>query len=108
MVLGDEDSRTMCQILNTSRTGMRIMMNSRVPEGSQVQVEWEGKFFIGTICYRFAKGDCYMVGLRLVTCNYGRLPGKMSFAFGLLWTFCRVEGARLLGAMHLSPRRSER
>jgi len=87
MILGDEKSRTICRVLDTSSSGMRISVGQPFAKGVQVHVEWDGKFFVGTTCYRVMKGSDYHLGLDLVTCSYGQMPGRFSFALGRLWRF---------------------
>jgi hypothetical protein len=90
-IMGSPDSRMLCKIVDVSRTGMRIRLNTPFAVGSQVHVQWGEHFFVGDCCYRLQKGDGYVLGLRLVASNCVNLPGKLSFALGRLVAFCRAR-----------------
>jgi hypothetical protein len=68
-VLGNEDSRTACRIINVSRSGMRIAVSGSFPPDSQINVEWGKEFFVGTIRYLQVKGEQQILGLRVVSTN---------------------------------------
>jgi hypothetical protein len=67
MVLGQEETRTSCRVLNVSRSGMRMAAAHDFTVGIQVMVEWENEFFVGSIRYALTKGEEKVYGLRLVT-----------------------------------------
>lgn len=90
-ILGDPDSRTLCRIVDVSRTGLRIRLNTPFPVGAQVNVQYGERFFVGDCCYSLAKGDGYVLGLSLLASNYAKLPGRTSFALGRLLAFCRAK-----------------
>jgi hypothetical protein len=90
-VMGFPDSRTLCQIVDVSRAGMRIRVSNSFPVGTQIHVQWGEQFFVGDCCYRLHKGDGYILGLKLVASNCIDLPGKTTFALGRLVAFCRAR-----------------
>ncbi|HLK68099.1 MAG TPA: PilZ domain-containing protein [Bryobacteraceae bacterium] len=94
MIMGNPDSRTLCKIVDVSRAGMRIRVNTPFPVGTQLHVQWGEQFFVGDCCHQCEKGDGHILGLKLVASNYTELPGKTSFALGRLMAFCRASMGR--------------
>ena len=68
-VLGQEETRTACRVLNVSRSGMRISVGAELARDAQVIVEWDHEFFVGTVCYGIPKDGEQIFGLRLVSTN---------------------------------------
>ena len=68
-VLGNEESRTTCTLVNVSRSGMRIAVDPAFPTDAQINVEWGGAFFVGTVCNAQVKADKRILGLRVVSTN---------------------------------------
>ncbi len=69
LILGHEESRTGCRIIDVSRSGMRIAITGSLPPDAQINVEWGQEFFVGTICYSQSKGEQQILGLRVVSTN---------------------------------------
>lgn len=68
-VLGCEESRIACRILDVSRSGMRIAVSGSFPRNAQVHVERGGNYFVGTICHSQEKDGRQILGLRVVSTN---------------------------------------
>lgn len=68
-VLGEEETRTGCRVLDISGSGMRIATSRALAACAQVIVEWENEFFVGAICHRNQKDGEYIFGLSLVSTN---------------------------------------
>lgn len=68
-VLGSEESRIACRILDVSRSGMRIAISGSFPCHAQVHVERGREFFVGTICHSQEKDGRQILGLRVVATN---------------------------------------
>lgn len=68
-VLGEEETRTRCRVLDISRSGMRIATTGALDACAQVIVEWDNEFFVGAICHRNQKDGEYIFGLSLVSTN---------------------------------------
>src|SRR5579863_2925505 len=90
-IMGHPGTRALCRIVDISRAGMRIESNARFEVGTQVHVQWGERFFVGDCCFRLQKGESHIHGLKLVTANYGRLPGNAGFALSRLMAFCRAK-----------------
>ncbi len=73
-VLGSTGAKAPCQIVNTSRSGMRIVTKEPFPTGAQVQVQWDDQFFVGAVCFSGSKDGDYISGLELVACSYSNAP----------------------------------
>lgn len=71
-ILGEEETRAACRIVDVSRSGMRIASSAQFPTAAQIIVEWGSEFFVGTICYGFPKDGENVFGLQLVSTNRGR------------------------------------
>lgn len=69
-VLGESSRHSSCRIVNTSRSGIRIVSAREFVKGSQVCVQWGDEFFVGTALYSFPQKDEYVAGLELVSGNY--------------------------------------
>jgi hypothetical protein len=69
-ILGSEDTRAECRIINMSRSGMRIVVPAYFPAQGQINVEWADKFFVGAISNSQREGDRQILGLRVVASNY--------------------------------------
>jgi hypothetical protein len=48
---------------------MRIAIDRSLPADAQVNVEWGGEFFVGTIRCRQVKSEGQILGLRVVSTN---------------------------------------
>jgi hypothetical protein len=68
-VLGCEETRTRCRIINVSRSGMRIALDGALPPDAQINVEWGSEFFVGTIRCQQVRGDRHILGLSVVSTN---------------------------------------
>ena len=68
-LLGQEETRTACRVLNVSRSGMRIAVGAEFAKDVQVIVEWDNEFFVGTVCYGIPKDSEHIFGLCLVSTN---------------------------------------
>jgi hypothetical protein len=68
-LLGQEETRTACRVLNVSRSGMRMAARVEFAQDAQVIVEWDSEFFVGTVCYGIPKDGEHILGLRLVSTN---------------------------------------
>jgi hypothetical protein len=69
-VLGCEESRIACRILDVSRSGMRIALRGSFPGNAQVHVERGGEFFVGAICHSREQDGRQILGLRVVATNW--------------------------------------
>lgn len=69
-ILGSEDSKVECHIVNMSRSGMRIVVPGGFPTQGQINVEWADKFFVGAISNSQREGGRQILGLRVVASNY--------------------------------------
>ena len=95
-VLGREDIPAPCRIVDTSRSGMRIELQTAIPVGSQVQVLWDDHFFVGACRYRLAKSPGYVVGLEMITSSYTRFPRETNRVWSSLANFCASELRRIV------------
>ncbi len=68
-VLGQEETRTNCRVLNVSSSVMRIAVGREFAMGAQVIVEWKREFFVGSIFEESMRGGEQVFGLRLVSTN---------------------------------------
>ena len=68
-VLGEEETRSSCRVLDISKSGMRIASTSAFADRVQVIVQWDNEFFVGTVCHRNQKDGEYIFGLSLVSTN---------------------------------------
>ena len=68
-VLGQEETRTPCRVLNVSRSGIRIAVCREFAMDAQVIVEWKREFFVGSVCDGSVQGEDRVFGLRLVSTN---------------------------------------
>jgi PilZ domain len=68
-VLGEEETRTRCRVLDISRAGMRIATTGALDACAQVIVEWDHEFFVGAVCHRNQKDGEFIFGLSLVSTN---------------------------------------
>lgn len=100
-ILGDPESRSICQILDISRSGIRILLRRTFPEDAQIHVQWGGRFFIGTPRYTMMKGGSCVIGLKLLTSNLGKSPWHGIYMAKRLAAFCR---AKLAGVFQDSGR----
>lgn len=73
-VLGDEQSRTSCTLINVSRSGLRIAVDADFPTSGELNVEWGSAFFVGTVCNSQLTGGQQTLGLRLVCTNVHNPP----------------------------------
>lgn len=79
-LLSDSARQSACQVVNTSRSGLRITSRRNFPKGSQVFVQWGDEFFVGTVLYTAAQKDEYIAGLELISGNYHWHPlGRLCF-----------------------------
>ena len=74
-VLGEGDTRTACRVLNHSRSGMRIATTVKFSAKSQLMVEWETGFFVGTVRNEMTKEGEHVFGLRLVSSSSSKDSG---------------------------------
>ena len=68
-VLGEEETRTGCRVLDISGSGMRIATSRALAACAQVIVEWENEFFVGAVRHSNQKDGEYIFGLSLVSTN---------------------------------------
>lgn len=73
-VLGCEESRAECRILDVSRSGMRIAVSGLFPVNAQIHVERGDRFFVGTICHSQEQDRRQILGLRVVATNFRQVP----------------------------------
>jgi hypothetical protein len=79
-LLNDSTRQSACRIVNTSRSGLRLVSARNFLKGSQVCVQWEGEFFVGTVLYTFPQKGEYVAGLELISGNYSWHPlGRLCF-----------------------------
>lgn len=68
-ILGSEGPSVNCQIVDVSRSGMRITLSEPVPMGAQVHVTWGSEFLVGTVCYTAVEKEKHVVGLQAISTN---------------------------------------
>lgn len=79
-VLGESGRQSSCRIVNTSRSGLRLISTREFARGSQVYVQWGEEFFVGSVLYTFPQKDEIVAGLELVSGNYHWHPlGRFCF-----------------------------
>lgn len=69
-LLSDSGRQSTCRVINTSRSGLRIVSSRHFLKDSQVCVQWGSEFFVGTVLYTVPQKDEYVAGLQLVSGNY--------------------------------------
>jgi hypothetical protein len=69
-VLGGDELRVPCRIVNVSRSGMRIALAQPVPETACMQVDWGRNFLVGNVRYVREENGDHIIGLQLLTCSY--------------------------------------
>lgn len=69
-VLGEPERPAPCRIVNASRSGLRIAAPRNFANGIQLHVQRGDEFFIGAVCYTFAREGEWVAGLELVSSNY--------------------------------------
>lgn len=82
-ILGTEGVETPCHIINISNSGMRIEWNAALPAVCQIQVRWGDHFFIGAMRHQSVNSGNHVIGLKLNSCNYTRIPWQWRLAFFL-------------------------
>lgn len=64
-VLGDQQTELFGNVVNLSGTGMRLIVNGAIPQGTAVKLELEERLLLAEVCYCEPMGDDYAVGLNL-------------------------------------------
>jgi hypothetical protein len=80
-ILGAKEVETPCHIVNISSSGMRIKWSATLPAVCQIQVRWGDHFFIGSMRHQSLNSGNRVIGLKLNTCNYTRIPWQWRIAF---------------------------
>lgn len=64
-VLGNSESRFSGRIVDLSKSGMRLLIDSFVPFGSALKIEWHNHLALGSVCYCQEHNQAFAVGLQL-------------------------------------------
>lgn len=80
---GTEGIPSPCRIVGISWSGMSIAIDRPGERGAQVCVQWDEGFFVGNNSSTVAKGEEYLLRLRLIACSYRRLPPMLLFLVSL-------------------------
>lgn len=68
-ILGEPERPVPCQIVNASRSGLRIIAPRKFANGIQLHLQRGEEFFIGSVCYTFSREGEWIAGLELLTAS---------------------------------------
>ena len=64
-LLGDNEVTLKARVVNTSRRGMRLILDRSLPLNAAVRIDGDDSILLGEVCYAGQQGAEYAVGLVL-------------------------------------------
>ena len=63
--LGEPSEELSAQIANLSGTGMRLLVDRKIPAGVTLRIEWDQILLLGEVCYCQFMNGSYAIGVEL-------------------------------------------